>query len=282
MKQTRKPGDAHRKRRPRPGARGAKPASPRTEPAAASSVGQAPAREPARRPTILVIDDEAVVRNYIREALQGAGYDTVEASHGYEGLEVYRRAPTDMVITDLIMPEAGGQEVILELTWETPATKILAMTGQAGDLNFLSVAHKFGVCRTLVKPFKRAELLQAVREVLEDKRKHPRLDVDIPISFEGEGVEGQGQGQGRVINVSRGGCAVESETIVDAGTYLKAHLQLPERHAPLTFELAAVRWSTGTAFGLEFIRMEPEAQQALRHYIQTLCRAPLVPKTAEA
>lgn len=226
--------------------------------------------EPRREKiSILIIEDEDVVRNFIREVLQGAGFATAEARNGYEGLEEYRRVPTDMVITDLVMPEAGGQEVILELTWGTPAAKVLAISGEAGDPIFLGMAEKFGASRTLKKPFNRHQLLQVVEEVLGEKRRSVRIQTDFPISFDGDGL----MGKGRVVNISRGGCAVESEHSVQTGTYLRIRLDLPDPQPALTVELSAVRWSTGSAFGLEFIRLEPEAQRRLRQYVMTLQRA---------
>lgn len=220
-------------------------------------------------PTVLIIEDEDVVRSFIREALQGAGFATVEARNGAEGLKRYRRAPTAMVITDLVMPEAGGQEVILELTWETPAAKVLAISGESGDPVFLGMAERFGACRTLTKPFTRHQLLQVVKEVLGEQRKYVRLQANVPISFEGDGITGKGS----VIDISRGGCAVESESAVPAGAYLRVALHLTDPQPMLAVDLAAVRWSKGSAFGLEFIRMGTEAQERLRHYLQSLCRS---------
>ena len=115
----------------------------------------------------MIIEDDVVVRDFLRETLEGAGFQVVEARNGQEGLAFYQRAPTDMVITDLVMPEVGGQEVIMELTWPPEAAKILAITGHDGDPHFLDVAETFGVRRTLRKPFKPRELLQAVQEVLQ-------------------------------------------------------------------------------------------------------------------
>ena len=54
--------------------------------------------------TILLIDDEEIVRVLLRSALQAAGYEVVEAANGREGLELYRRRPTDLVITALLCP----------------------------------------------------------------------------------------------------------------------------------------------------------------------------------
>ena len=116
--------------------------------------------------TVLVIDDEQQVRTLLRQALTGAGYEVVEAKNGRDGLKRYRKAPTDLVITDILMPDEDGLEATLELTREYPDAKVIAITGGSGDRNFLDVAKLFGARRTLTKPFELDNLLAAVREEL--------------------------------------------------------------------------------------------------------------------
>ncbi len=119
-------------------------------------------------PTILVIDDEEQVRSLLRQALTGAGYEVVEAGNGRQGLDRYREAPTDLVITDILMPDEDGLEATLQLTREFPEVKIIAMTGGSGNTNFLDVAKLFGARKTLSKPFELARLLEAVRDELKN------------------------------------------------------------------------------------------------------------------
>ncbi|MEE8493291.1 MAG: response regulator [Nitrospirales bacterium] len=116
--------------------------------------------------TILVIDDETQVRSLLRQALTGAGYEVIEAGNGREGLERYREAPADLVITDILMPDEDGLEATLELTRQFPNVKIIAITGGSGERNFLDVAKLFGARRTLAKPFGLDRLLEAVQEEL--------------------------------------------------------------------------------------------------------------------
>ena len=63
--------------------------------------------------TILIIDDEEAVRALLRFALEAAGYEVTEAANGRQGLERYRQRPTDLVITDMLMPELNGLEMLL-------------------------------------------------------------------------------------------------------------------------------------------------------------------------
>ncbi len=118
--------------------------------------------------TILVIDDEEQVRNLLRQTLTGAGYEVAEAANGREGLDRYRKAPVDLVITDILMPDEDGLEATLQLTREFPDVKVIAMTGGSGNRNFLDVAKLFGARRTLSKPFELARLLEAVQDELKN------------------------------------------------------------------------------------------------------------------
>ncbi len=74
--------------------------------------------------------------------------------------------------------------------------------------------------------------------------------------------------QGALINLSTGGCAVESEIVFQKGDYLELLVQLQNSELSLRVDLAAVRWSTGHEYGLEFIRMRDETQKLLRSLLQ--------------
>lgn len=121
-----------------------------------------------RMARILIIDDDMAVRAVIKGALSDEGYEVLEAADGNEGLKCYQNSPTDLVITDLIMPEKEGIETIVELRREFPEVKIIAISGGTlyGSSDNLRMAERLGARRTLTKPFKIPDLLEAVREVL--------------------------------------------------------------------------------------------------------------------
>ncbi len=120
--------------------------------------------------SILVIDDEQPFREAMRFTLEEEGYAVVDAENGRVGIDIYRQSPTDLIITDIVMPEYEGMETILALKREFPEVRIIAMSGrqQTGPASFLGMAEKLGAGHTLTKPFRRAELLSAVRNSLDE------------------------------------------------------------------------------------------------------------------
>jgi CheY-like chemotaxis protein len=78
---------------------------------------------------ILVVDDEDQMRTMIRQMLEKSGYEVTEARNGREAICRYRERPSDVVITDLIMPEKEGIETIMEFRHEHPDVKIIAISG---------------------------------------------------------------------------------------------------------------------------------------------------------
>src|SRR5512134_1606078 len=103
--------------------------------------------------TILIIDDEEPIRALLRTTLEAAGHEVTEAANGRIGLERYRHRPTDLVITDILMPELNGLDMLLELTREFLHAKVIAISGARGEQNVLDVAKLLGARRTLQKPF---------------------------------------------------------------------------------------------------------------------------------
>ena len=117
--------------------------------------------------TVLIIDDEEGIRALLRTTLEAAGYEVVEAANGHQGLELYRSKTTDLVITDIDMPELNGLYLILELTRQFLHAKVIATSGVGGKATALDAAKLLGARRTFHKPFSIPQLLDAVRYELE-------------------------------------------------------------------------------------------------------------------
>jgi DNA-binding response OmpR family regulator len=113
---------------------------------------------------ILLIDDDAMLRQTIRKMLESAGHEVVEAENGRAGLDVFRKLGVDAVVTDIIMPQKEGIETIRELRALDARVRIVAISGggRTHKMDFLNLATKLGADATLAKPFRKEALLACV------------------------------------------------------------------------------------------------------------------------
>ncbi|MBC7839587.1 MAG: response regulator [Nitrospiraceae bacterium] len=230
---------------------------------------------------ILVIDDELLLLRVLRRILERAGHTVLDAPDGRKGMALWHREPTDVVVTDIFMPEKDGFAVIQEMKHVVAKPKIIAMSGggQRGPLDWSSSALALGADRVLVKPFDQRTLLLTVQEVLgdlsdtqdavllssaADQRKHLRFPVFLPVSF-GDGVIAQ---TGMVVNISREGCQIRCPDAAPGAKYFWAEIRFDDPYETLTVDLAVRRWSRNEEIGVEFIRMEPDQQRRLGSVIR--------------
>jgi CheY-like chemotaxis protein len=118
---------------------------------------------------ILVIDDEVSIRRALRTVLELAGYQIREARNGQDAVRLWREEESDLVITDIHMPDKDGIETILELRALSPDLPIIAVSGsgEKKSRDLLQDAELSGPIWTMDKPFGLTELLKRVSEVLE-------------------------------------------------------------------------------------------------------------------
>ncbi len=119
---------------------------------------------------ILILDDDDLIQDMLRGALERDGHQVTVASDGQRGLEIIRRQPIDVALIDVVMPGKGGIETVMEIHREFPALKTIVMTGKLSvDLeSFVRLAHQFGVRRLLQKPFELQDIREAVQRTLEE------------------------------------------------------------------------------------------------------------------
>ena len=118
----------------------------------------------ARR--ILVIDDNAEMRETMSQMLKSAGYEVDLAANGIQGAKLQQASPADLIITDLLMPGKAGLETIIEFRRDFPQVPVIAMSGAPRNGFYLVMADRLGAARTIEKPFQPKELLTAVQDVL--------------------------------------------------------------------------------------------------------------------
>jgi len=117
---------------------------------------------------ILVIEDDNEVREFLESLLGRAGYQTMAAANGKEGVELFHAHAFDLVITDIIMPEKDGIETIMDMKRGNAGLKVIAISGggRAEPENYLHSARLLGADRTIKKPFTNEDILGAVNTLL--------------------------------------------------------------------------------------------------------------------
>ncbi len=118
---------------------------------------------------ILVIDDEASIRDLITDILEEEGHEVLAAEDGRQGLSLFRQEPFELVITDMVMPEQSGINTIMELVRDYPEVKIIAISGGGAiePERYLSIAKIIGAESILYKPFTADELLDVIGDILQ-------------------------------------------------------------------------------------------------------------------
>lgn len=115
-------------------------------------------------PRILIVDDEKMIRNVVKEYAEFEGFETVEAEDGMEAVEICRKEDFDIIVMDIMMPRLDGYSAIKEIrkTKQIPVI-MLSARGEEYDKLF---GFEIGVDDYVVKPFSPKELLARIKAVL--------------------------------------------------------------------------------------------------------------------
>ncbi len=120
-------------------------------------------------PRFLVADDNLAIRTLLTEILEGNGHQVVTAPNGLAAMKCLQAGTFDVLITDIFMPEKDGIELIMEVRTQYPEMRVIAISGGGPGIgmDLLRPAQRLGAAKVLRKPVSRADLLQAIQEVLE-------------------------------------------------------------------------------------------------------------------
>ncbi|WP_160691916.1 response regulator [Clostridium sp. C2-6-12] len=120
---------------------------------------------------ILVTDDSASIRSFIRGLLEEANYDIVEASDGEEGIKVFKKEGNiDLIVTDIYMPVKSGLELVVELKEEFRDLKVIVLS-DGGTYNFsneLGVVEALGATHFMKKDLIKDKLVELVNKVISE------------------------------------------------------------------------------------------------------------------
>lgn len=119
-------------------------------------------------PVILVIDDDLQFLNYLAVLLEYEGHRVCKAFDGELGIAAYIQHQPHLIITDIVMPEKDGLELIKEIRKQDSMTPIIAVSGTDSNFadNYLLIASTFGANAILKKPVSPEELMATVNECL--------------------------------------------------------------------------------------------------------------------
>ncbi|MDF7801749.1 response regulator [Pontiellaceae bacterium B1224] len=120
--------------------------------------------------TILVIDDDKTIQTVFKQFLERQGHNVMIADDGRQGMELINSTAPQLIITDIMMPEMDGLEILLEIRKQNRKIPIIAISGGMRDLpiNFLRQAKLFGAQQVLEKPVPLDVLGNTVKLVLEE------------------------------------------------------------------------------------------------------------------
>jgi DNA-binding response OmpR family regulator len=121
---------------------------------------------------ILVVEDDAAIREGLIDALEAAGYATFEAADGLAGRDSALSADYDLLLLDLVLPGAGGFDILRELRETRPEAPVIILTAKGDEASRVQ-GLKLGADDYVVKPFSVAELLARVEAVLRRSAERP-------------------------------------------------------------------------------------------------------------
>ncbi len=120
-------------------------------------------------PTILLVEDEDLLRNGVQEMLELHDFHVIGAGDGLEALEWLEEAHVDLVITDLVMPHMDGVDFVRRLREKRPSLPVIVVSGSSKSVMDRYGIHTLdipGANASLSKPFKSADLIQQVQRLL--------------------------------------------------------------------------------------------------------------------
>ena len=151
------------------------------------------------RDRILVVDDEAGIRELVGAYLRNEGFEVDESADGEDALDRFRRTPPDLIVLDLRLPGIDGLDVLRQIR-RTSSVYVIVLTARSDETDTL-IGLELGADDYITKPFSPRELVARVRAVLR-RRRDDELEADEMMRFDG-----------LVIDVDRREVAVDGEPV---------------------------------------------------------------------
>lgn len=193
------------------------------------------------RLSILLIDDEPLMRMTIQDALESEGYQVNVTETGQKGLALFRKNLFDIVITDLKLPDLDGLQVLKEVKMTNPETQVILITAY-GSIDSAVTAMKEGASDYLTKPFSIDELLLIIRRLLRIKQleeENIRLKEKVEERYSLEGLIGKSPQMQKIYDLIETVSQTDTTVLIqgESGTGKEMvanaiHLRSPRKNGP--------------------------------------------------
>jgi len=228
-----------------------------------------------QKPHVLVIDDDAGIRQLLGTALSCAGFDVVVAEDGESGLAKIGERHFDLILLDMVLPGVNGWGVLRRLPPEPPPLPVIAMSGEYVSPAALGLMSN-RVRAYIMKPLRLAHLIQTCDCVLSarefelaprthERRSEARYVVLLPITILDAGR--RPLAVGRATNLSLCGIQVYLGADIAAGQEVRMALELPPDGDSIRLR-ALTRWSNRGFAGLSFVNNEPSTVTRLERIMR--------------
>lgn len=129
----------------------------------------------AERPQVLIVEDDSLVRKLLAVSMRTFGFDCAEASNGREAMKILEQQAFEIVVTDMVMPEVSGMELLAHIKGHYPQTSVIVVTGYNGVFSYVDVIQA-GASDFIIKPFNSDELEAKIKRILREKEMVRRLE----------------------------------------------------------------------------------------------------------
>jgi CheY-like chemotaxis protein len=226
---------------------------------------------------ILVVDDDEILRELLRDMLEGQERVVETATGGAEALAAIAARRPDLVLLDLNMPGVSGWDVVDRLAEHAAPPPVVAMSGmdvEPADL----VAVRPYVFGFLPKPFTQDQLVKTCLRALEaalatagpagpfhERRAHPRRSLLVPAAL--LSPDGTPAAQGQILNLSAGGAQLDLGAALKPGMEVALAFEIPGGRGPFRVT-ARVQWKKEGKLGLSFVDVGDDDKKRLGDLLQ--------------
>ncbi len=146
--------------------------------------------EPVKKDRVIIVDDEEDIRLNLCDFMELEGYEVLNAENGVKALQIVQEQQLDLIVSDLMMPEMGGMELLEELSKRENPIPIIIMT-VFGTIDYAVKAMKVGAADFITKPLDYDHMLTIIRRVLrtarlEQKVKEQQQQMEMDLQFAGK------------------------------------------------------------------------------------------------